>query len=262
MTAMTAATLDQLSDGRDDPRHRLLGPAGGRGLARPARSRKQLLRTREYVAILRKALARERLEFDGDYYELPLPDGPGKALKLMIAPGAGADPDLHRGDRAEEHAAHAARSPTAGCRRSSPPSTSASRRKLLEEGAAQRGERQGDRRLVRHRAERERSASRTTSTGRATRCGRSSRCTSAAWARATRTSTTSSCSATASRRTPRRCRTSTSTARRTRPPRRCSTELIDTVALVGPKDRVARPAAGLPRRGRRDARVDADRVHG
>jgi F420-dependent oxidoreductase-like protein len=38
------------------------------------------------VAILRKALARERLEFDGDYYELPLPDGPGKALKLMIGP--------------------------------------------------------------------------------------------------------------------------------------------------------------------------------
>ena len=47
---------------------------------------KQLQRTREYVAILRKALARERLEFDGEYYELPLPDGPGKALKLMIGP--------------------------------------------------------------------------------------------------------------------------------------------------------------------------------
>jgi F420-dependent oxidoreductase-like protein len=47
---------------------------------------KQLARTREYVAILRKALARERLEFHGDTYELPLPDGPGKALKLMIPP--------------------------------------------------------------------------------------------------------------------------------------------------------------------------------
>ncbi|HWH45013.1 MAG TPA: LLM class flavin-dependent oxidoreductase, partial [Thermoleophilaceae bacterium] len=47
---------------------------------------KQLQRTREYVAIVRKALARERLEFQGESYTLPLPDGPGKALKLMIAP--------------------------------------------------------------------------------------------------------------------------------------------------------------------------------
>ena len=32
------------------------------------------------------ALARERLVYDGDTYQLPLPDGPGKPLKLMIAP--------------------------------------------------------------------------------------------------------------------------------------------------------------------------------
>jgi F420-dependent oxidoreductase-like protein len=47
---------------------------------------KQLQRTREYVAVVRKALARERLEFHGETIELPLPDGPGKALKLTIAP--------------------------------------------------------------------------------------------------------------------------------------------------------------------------------
>ena len=47
---------------------------------------KQLQRTREYVEILRMALARERLEYHGEIYELPIPDGPGKALKLMIAP--------------------------------------------------------------------------------------------------------------------------------------------------------------------------------
>jgi F420-dependent oxidoreductase-like protein len=47
---------------------------------------RQLQRTREYVAVVRKALARERLEFKGETLELPLPDGPGKALKLMIAP--------------------------------------------------------------------------------------------------------------------------------------------------------------------------------
>src|SRR5436190_425176 len=39
-----------------------------------------------WIAVVLKALARERLEFGGEHYELPLPDGPGKALKLTIAP--------------------------------------------------------------------------------------------------------------------------------------------------------------------------------
>ena len=43
-------------------------------------------RTREYVEILRMALGRERVVYDGEIYKLPLPDGPGKPLKLMIAP--------------------------------------------------------------------------------------------------------------------------------------------------------------------------------
>jgi len=47
---------------------------------------RQLQRTREYVAVLRMALARERVDFHGETLELPLPDGPGKPLKLMIAP--------------------------------------------------------------------------------------------------------------------------------------------------------------------------------
>jgi F420-dependent oxidoreductase-like protein len=47
---------------------------------------RQLGRTREYVEIVRKALARERLVYEGETYTLPLPDGPGKALKLTIAP--------------------------------------------------------------------------------------------------------------------------------------------------------------------------------
>src|ERR1700726_2342938 len=46
---------------------------------------KQLQRTREYVAVLRMALARERVDFHGETLELPLPDGPGKALKLTIS---------------------------------------------------------------------------------------------------------------------------------------------------------------------------------
>jgi len=47
---------------------------------------KQLQRTREYVAVVRMALAREKIEFHGETLELPLPDGPGKALKLTIRP--------------------------------------------------------------------------------------------------------------------------------------------------------------------------------
>ncbi len=85
MTAMTAATLDQLSNGR-----MLLGiGSSGPQVAEGWHGQpfaQQLQRTREYVEILRKALARERLEYKGELYELPLPDGPGKALKLMIAP--------------------------------------------------------------------------------------------------------------------------------------------------------------------------------
>ena len=46
----------------------------------------QLARTRDYVGIVRMALARERVVFEGERYTLPLPDGPGKALKLMISP--------------------------------------------------------------------------------------------------------------------------------------------------------------------------------
>jgi F420-dependent oxidoreductase-like protein len=85
MTAMTAATIDQISNGR-----MLLGiGSSGPQVAEGWHGQpfaKQLQRTREYVEILRKALARERLAYDGDSYVLPIPDGPGKALKLMIAP--------------------------------------------------------------------------------------------------------------------------------------------------------------------------------
>ena len=85
MTAMTAATLDNLSGGRMLLGIGSSGPQVAEGW-HGQRFAKQLQRTREYVAIVRKALARERLEFEGELYTLPLPDGPGKALKLTIAP--------------------------------------------------------------------------------------------------------------------------------------------------------------------------------
>jgi len=85
MTAMTAATLDVISGGRMLLGIGSSGPQVAEGW-HGERFGHQLQRTREYVAIVRMALARERVKFDGERYTLPLPDGPGKALKLMISP--------------------------------------------------------------------------------------------------------------------------------------------------------------------------------
>jgi F420-dependent oxidoreductase-like protein len=85
MTAMTAATLDQLSGGRMILGIGSSGPQVAEGW-HGQRFARQLARTREYVAVVRMALARERVVFDGDTLTLPLPDGPGKPLKLTIAP--------------------------------------------------------------------------------------------------------------------------------------------------------------------------------
>lgn len=83
MTAMTAATIDQLSDGRMILGIGSSGPQVSEGW-HGVRFAKQLARTRDYVAVLRQALARERVEYEGETLQLPLPDGPGKALKLTI----------------------------------------------------------------------------------------------------------------------------------------------------------------------------------
>jgi F420-dependent oxidoreductase-like protein len=85
MTAMTAATLDQLSGGRFRLGLGLSGPQVAEGwhgqrFARP------MARTRDYVNVVRMALERRRVAYQGEILELPLPDGPGKALKLTIAP--------------------------------------------------------------------------------------------------------------------------------------------------------------------------------
>jgi F420-dependent oxidoreductase-like protein len=89
MAAMTAATLDLLSGGR------LLlglGPSGpqvvegwhGQPWGKP------LARTREYVEIVRTALARETVEHHGEHYSIPFDGdgatGLGKPLKLMARP--------------------------------------------------------------------------------------------------------------------------------------------------------------------------------
>jgi F420-dependent oxidoreductase-like protein len=85
MTAMTAATIDELSGGRMMLGIGSSGPQVAEGW-HGQRFARQLQRTREYVAVVRAALARERVEYDGETIVLPLPDGPGKPLKLMISP--------------------------------------------------------------------------------------------------------------------------------------------------------------------------------
>jgi F420-dependent oxidoreductase-like protein len=85
MTAMTAATIDQISGGRMLLGIGSSGPQVSEGW-HGVRFGKQIQRTREYVDVIRMALRRERVVYDGQTIQLPLPDGPGKALKLTIAP--------------------------------------------------------------------------------------------------------------------------------------------------------------------------------
>ena len=85
MTAMTAATLDTLSGGRFRLGLGVSGPQVSEGW-HGVRFDKPLGRTREYVEIVRMALARKTVRFEGEHWTLPLPDGPGKALRLTVHP--------------------------------------------------------------------------------------------------------------------------------------------------------------------------------
>jgi F420-dependent oxidoreductase-like protein len=84
-TAMTAATLDGLSGGRFRLGLGVSGPQVSEGW-HGVRFDKPLGRTREYVEIVRTALGRGRLAYQGEHWTLPLPDGPGKALRLTVHP--------------------------------------------------------------------------------------------------------------------------------------------------------------------------------
>jgi F420-dependent oxidoreductase-like protein len=84
-TAMTAATIDALSGGRFRLGLGVSGPQVSEGW-HGVRFGKPLARTREYVDIVKLALARKPVAYDGAHYTLPLPDGPGKALRLGFHP--------------------------------------------------------------------------------------------------------------------------------------------------------------------------------
>jgi F420-dependent oxidoreductase-like protein len=85
MTAMTAATLDTLSGGRFRLGLGVSGPQVSEGW-HGVRFAAPLGRTREYVDIVRMALARQSVAYEGKHFTLPLPDGPGKVLKLTVHP--------------------------------------------------------------------------------------------------------------------------------------------------------------------------------
>ena len=88
MTAMTAVTLDVLSGGRFRLGLGVSGPQVSEGWHGVPFSR-PLARTREYVEIVRAALARDApLEYEGKEFQLPVNGGSGlgKPLKLLARP--------------------------------------------------------------------------------------------------------------------------------------------------------------------------------
>ncbi|WP_229749728.1 LLM class F420-dependent oxidoreductase [Flexivirga endophytica] len=85
MAAMTAATLDKITDGRFRLGLGVSGPQVSEGW-HGVRFDSPLGRTREYVDIIRLAFDRKNVEYHGKHFELPLPDGPGKALRLLLLP--------------------------------------------------------------------------------------------------------------------------------------------------------------------------------
>jgi F420-dependent oxidoreductase-like protein len=85
LTAMTAATLDALSGGRFRLGLGVSGPQVSEGW-HGVRFDQPLARTREYLEVVRLALSGQPVSYEGKHVVLPLPDGPGKALKLTTGP--------------------------------------------------------------------------------------------------------------------------------------------------------------------------------
>lgn len=83
LTAMTAAGLDSLSQGRFRLGLGVSGPQVSEGW-HGVRFADPIGRTEEYVHIVRDALARRRVVADGKHFTLPLPDSMGKPLVLAL----------------------------------------------------------------------------------------------------------------------------------------------------------------------------------
>ena len=89
LTAMTAAGLDYVSDGRFTLGLGASGPQVIEGF-HGVRYDAPIARTREVIEICRAVWRREKLQYHGEYYEIPLPadrgTGLGKPLKLINKP--------------------------------------------------------------------------------------------------------------------------------------------------------------------------------
>ncbi|MCP5179748.1 MAG: LLM class flavin-dependent oxidoreductase, partial [Pseudomonadales bacterium] len=85
MTAMTALSLNELSDGRFLLGLGVSGPQVVEGL-HGASYAEPLSRLREYVDILRLGFTGQKLVYEGRHYVLPRPGGEGKALRLDHPP--------------------------------------------------------------------------------------------------------------------------------------------------------------------------------
>ncbi|WP_433330220.1 LLM class F420-dependent oxidoreductase [Spirillospora sp. CA-294931] len=83
--AMTAATIDQISGGRFRLGLGFSGPQlveGWHGLP----FERPLVHARDYINVVRMALAQEPISYEGPTLTLPLPDSQGKELTLAVAP--------------------------------------------------------------------------------------------------------------------------------------------------------------------------------
>lgn len=84
--AMAGATIDYLSNGRFMFGFGPSGPQVSEGWYGVPYG-KPWGRTKEYVEVVREIIAREgKLDHQGEHYQLPLPDGQGKPLKLNFRP--------------------------------------------------------------------------------------------------------------------------------------------------------------------------------
>ncbi len=85
MLAMSAMSLQLLSGGRFRLGVGTSGPQVMEGW-HGVRFGKPLAATRETIEVIRAVTAGQRLSLDGEVYQLPLPGGPGRALRSMLPP--------------------------------------------------------------------------------------------------------------------------------------------------------------------------------
>ena len=136
MLAMSALSLQALSGGRFVLGIGTSGPQvmeGWHGVRfdRPVR------RTRETIEIIRRSAPGERLEYHGEVYTLPLPDGEGRSIRSLHAAGPRARSTSPRSARPTS--ASPASSPTAGSATRSSPRRADVFLDPIREGAAEAG---------------------------------------------------------------------------------------------------------------------------